>query len=398
MSWIDRLDTNIIIRTGDGAEYSPKWLPGEKNIEFNVTKFEFIEVLGTLVKRSQPKGAIYNMVLVFDGEDHLDQADAFEVSARNKNPWTIIHPYYQEILVQPSSIKIDHTQYNVSRLTIAIQETIKDEFPDAEISLTDTINLQKIDVDNTVIADTPSLSPEQISTQGDQIDFIGKTYEPLATTDEDSENLRDLINSAQADVINGIDEPQQAMNSVIELINYPSLLQLSVKTRLDALKETFENLNSVIDNLIVEKNGLAINSAMFQAASNPIDSDYELVTEVNTITTELLTFNDLLLTELDNRQSDRADVIGAYVPDFHSMNDYDLMLNTAISNLFQIAFNAKQERIFILEMDSNPINLTHRFYGMDELDQNLDSFILQNDLGPEELFQITKGTEVVYYV
>ena len=398
MGWIDKLDTNIIIKTGDGGVYSPKWFPGEKTIEFNISKFEFIDVAGTLIKKSQPKGTIYNMILIFDGESHLEKVEAFEKSARNKNPWTIIHPYYQEILVQPSSIKIDNSKYNVSKITVSMQETIRDEFPSSEVSLSDTVKLQKIRLDNTIVNNMSSLSPQQISIQNDQIDFIGETYEELAITDEDSENLRDLINSAQADIIDGIDKPQKAMNSLISLINYPSLLSLPVKIRIDTLGKTFENLIDIADDLMLEVNGLCINSAMFEIASNPTDDDYLIASDVTTITSNLLTYNDRLLSELDSRQSDRADEVGSYVPNFYLMKDYDLLLNTSVSNLFQIAFAAKQERIFILDYDSNPISLTHRFYGMDSEDKNLNDFILQNNFGPEEIFQIKKGKEIKYYV
>ncbi len=398
MSWIDNLGVNINIRTGDGSEFSPKWLPGEKEVEYNISKFEFIDVSGTLIKRSQPKGYVYNLILIFQGEDHLDQSRAFELAATNKNPWTIIHPYYREILVQPMGMRIDNTGYNVSRITVKLQETIKDEFPKSDIAVVDEIAIQKVDVDENLVASTPASSPAQIQTQLEQVDLMESTYADLATTEEDAVRLRGLITEAQSKVVGALDAPQSAMNAVIGLINYPAILQLPLKARLSALRESFDTIISVVDNIVVEKNGSALASAMFQAASNPIDGDYGTVADVNDVVSELIAVNNIFLDELDSRQSERADVVGSYVPDFGSMNALDLIVSTSLSNVFSIAFEAKQERIFVLDSDSNPIVLCHRFYGMDSEDNNLDRFLSENNLGPEELFQITKGREVVYYV
>ena len=398
MSWIDNLDANIIIKTGDGSEYSPKWLPGEKEIEYNISKFEFIDIDGTLIKRSQPKGKLYNIILIFQGEDHLDQSNAFENSAKNRNAWTIIHPYYGEILVQPLGLRIDNTGYNISRILVKLQETIKEEFPKAGINIVDQIEIQKINVDENAVLSTPASSPAQIQTQIGQIEFMENKYADLATTDADADTLRNLVNKAQTDIVNALSKPLDAMNSMIQLINYPILVSLPVRARLTALQDTFDNLTATLDNIVVEKNGLGLISSMSQVVSDPEEGDYKISSDVTIIIDELINYNNLFLDELDDRQSDRADVEGSYVPDFNSMNSLDLVVNLSLSNLFSIAFAARQERVFVLDADSNPIILCHRFYGMDSEDENLNEFISQNNLGSEELFQITKGREIIYYV
>jgi hypothetical protein len=69
-----------------------------------------------------------------------------------------------------------------------------------------------------------------------------------------------------------------------------------------------------------------------------------------------------------------------------------------ISNLYSIAFAAKQEREYVLDKDSNPILLTHKFYGLDKNDVNLEKFISTNDIGLTEILNIRKGRKIVYYV
>jgi hypothetical protein len=69
-----------------------------------------------------------------------------------------------------------------------------------------------------------------------------------------------------------------------------------------------------------------------------------------------------------------------------------------LSQLFVIAVGAQQQRRYVLSVDSNPIILSHRFYGPSEDDSNLDRFISQNNIGINEILQLKKGREVIYYV
>jgi len=73
-------------------------------------------------------------------------------------------------------------------------------------------------------------------------------------------------------------------------------------------------------------------------------------------------------------------------------------MNFTLSNLFAIALNAKQERSIVLEEDNNLVNLTHRFYGLDAADENIDEFILNNNIGISEHLLIKKGRILRYYV
>ena len=85
-----------------------------------------------------------------------------------------------------------------------------------------------------------------------------------------------------------------------------------------------------------------------------------------------------------------------YLMDAGVVIDADNIYNLTQGNLIQVAFESAQERRIILEKDSNPVSLTHRFYGAG--DDNLNKFIEQNALTTEEILQIKKGREIIYYV
>jgi hypothetical protein len=97
-------------------------------------------------------------------------------------------------------------------------------------------------------------------------------------------------------------------------------------------------------------------------------------------------------------QTKRADSGDSYTPNFESVNSLDELIHTTLSSLYSVAFGAKQEHSIILEKDSNPIILTHRFYGLDSDDVKLNNFIEENNLSMSELLNIRKGKKIIYYV
>ena len=90
MSWIEKINSGIVITCGDGKRYEPHYILAEKSVEYNVAEFDFVNIEGTLVKRSKPRGRRFPIELLFQGDNHLDVADAFEMSAKDDRPWNIV--------------------------------------------------------------------------------------------------------------------------------------------------------------------------------------------------------------------------------------------------------------------------------------------------------------------
>jgi len=88
----------------------------------------------------------------------------------------------------------------------------------------------------------------------------------------------------------------------------------------------------------------------------------------------------------------------SYLPDAEFLESLNFSVNYAVSNLFEIALAAQQERVIYLEEDSNLIILAHRFYGLTETDSTIQYFSDTNNIGLNEVFQIKKGRKLVYYV
>ena len=167
MSWVTRIrDIQLTIVTGDGVEYRPLWKEARKNINFNREAFDFIGIRGTYVERKEVQGTQYPILLYFTGEDCIDVANRFEQSTRDPRPWTIKHPFYDDLTVQPLNLEFDNTQYNVSKITGTLWETITQKYPDdivnAEKEIISAKQISDITVENTFTDDIETPEPSTI--------------------------------------------------------------------------------------------------------------------------------------------------------------------------------------------------------------------------------------------
>ncbi|AGF91155.1 hypothetical protein CHPG_00003 [Cellulophaga phage phi3:1] len=141
MSWTDRLsDIKFEIKTGDGKTYYPLWVSSEKSKDFNVSRFDFINLEGSLVDRKKPQGSTYPLVFMFQGEDNIEQAEAFETSSNDNRMWVIQHPFYGTIKGQPANLKRNDNNYNTTEISIDFWESILGDFPEEAISIVDSVD------------------------------------------------------------------------------------------------------------------------------------------------------------------------------------------------------------------------------------------------------------------
>ena len=64
--------------------------------------------------------------------------------------------------------------------------------------------------------------------------------------------------------------------------------------------------------------------------------------------------------------------------------------------LVQISFDLKQERTIIIDRPRTIVDLCYELYG--SIDDQLDFFIMSNDLTGDEILELPQGREVRYYV
>lgn len=408
MSWIEKIKTDLIITTGDGKQYKPQWLNATKSVEFHITEFNFRNIAGGLVERGQPMARKFNLELYFQGDDHLDQSDAFEQSANDKRVWKVSHPFYGSITCQPSGLSFDNTKYNVTKITGGIIETLTDDKPKSSISPVDKITEDKSALDEVcaeVFAATVIPSASDVSALADSTQ---QSYDEgaLVARGDDAQGYFNLFNTANAAILNATAEPLAAIRAVQAFINAPALFADNVHNRLSLLQTQFEALRNQLTTIfspnekrIYQAQGAAVVSSMAVAAATPqTASEYGSMQVALDVAQNLLSNYNQFLEDLDGLQTDNGGLPESYIPDAEPLIELSGLISFTVSNLFDIALEAKQERAIILEEDSNVFLLTHRFYGLDAADELLDYFIATNNIGLNELLQIRKGRRIFYYV
>lgn len=410
MSWLDKIKTSFKITTGDGQSYTPNWMNAVKSVEYNVSEFEFSNISGTLVKRGQPKGTRYNIQIWFQGDDHLDTSEAFEASSADPRYWTISHPMYGRLIVQPVSLEFDNSKYNTTEIRGVVVETITEDFPAASDLPEEQIQTDVAET-NAAIASATSqeitaygIEASSITKQRTFIETMNANANQIISQVDDFDEYYEAYNEALAKVETIASEPAAAMQAAQELISAPASFTSSVRSRISILGNTYTSLASsltsplLMDKVLFEANGGTVMSAICLSASTPQESDYYNRAEVLEVVELILSYWDAYLEELDFLQSENGGSPTSYVPSAEAMTDLSQLINYTLGNLFNIALNARQERTLVLEKDSNWVVLAHRLYGIGADDSEITNLIEQNGAGLSEMLQVKKNRVIKYYI
>jgi hypothetical protein len=409
MSYTENIEQRYRIITGDGSTFEVLWKNAEKSYEFNIAQFEFIETPGTLVDRREVKGRTFPIEIYFTGDNHLINSSSFERASLDKRPWTIEHPLYGRLVVQPISLIFNNSEsISYTKITGVVMETITE----ASLLVTESpvdvvIELNDLSLEEGAAGfSTVPPSPAEMQANANLFYEQGSR---IADNQQQSETYFNQFNSAQAAILNATTEPLAAIREVQALIEAPARFVTSVNNRLNVLTSQLTSLITSITNIIpgnlslaqkvlFENNAGPLISAMTLAASTPQDDDYRNRTAViGAITTIVNNYNAYVST-IDSIRSGVPGNPNTYTPFSTYQNSLNTLVSYTVSTLFQIAANARQERNFILTDDDNLITLSHRFYGPSVDDTAVNEFRTINNIGLSEILGLKKGRSIIYYV
>lgn len=407
MSWLSRVSTGMRITTGDGNVYKPKWKNASRAKEYNTSEFDFPDVPGTLVYRTTPRAYRYNLEFYFSGENHLEDATAFLISADDPRPWKISHPKYGSLTVHPLQIAQDDGDDNVSKFTVPCLETILDIKPVFSLDPVSAIISLKLKVNSTmsgsIVANVKKFSVANVNTMKRDINTFYTTGKLLKMLQEQAQAYFNAYHTASNLLNSALIAPLAAVNAMQDVLNYPATFSESVRNRvlmfvsqLEVLGATVSGLTSKSEKNLYEHNGGMLMSSM--AHATVLNFNYNSRMEVLDVMDFLSQAYQDYLNNIDALQDDNESDDTKYVPTIDSQIQLAQLISYTISNLLNIAVNAKTERIIELNADSNVILLAHRFYGLKVDDSTIMDFINQNNIGGNELLQIPKGRRISYFV
>ncbi len=221
-------------------------------------------------------------------------------------------------------------------------------------------------------------------------------------TTSDAGDFLNKFNAANAAISQGISKASEILFTMQAVINAPSEMVNTVKVRVSVLQSQFDTLRSNIEGMDrVDKinyenvGGTLVSSAAVNTVNN---TEYKTKTDVLEQIDNLRAIHEAFLTDLDGLQTDNGGDEDSYIPNSDVLTALDELIKFTVANLYDIALSAKQERIVILEDDSNVILLAHRFYGLTPDDETIQQFIDNNNIGLNEILQIRKGRELSFYI
>lgn len=406
MSWTEKIKNKLIIICGDGQQFTPLWRNASVALSWNIAEFNFPEVKGTLIRKSKQMGRKFPLEFYFQGDDHLDQAKAFEESADDKNPWIVNHPFYGIINCHVSELNRNNSALNVSEYTCTILETILDENPKTTFDPLDSIQIQKLNLDDEYERDIiGKVVAIDITTMADQNKKRYDLSVKVIKLPEEFETYYNAFNTANTFINTATASPILAMRATISALNLPAKFVIDVKTRLNLLVDQFNLLRQTVSGLlnvgskqIYQIHAGALLSSMCVAAATPLSGNYTNTKSVLTAIDSIVnSFNNYIL-DLDTLSGPNGGNPVNYIPSVQSLIMLSDLIALTVSNLFNIALGAKSERSLILEADTNIILLTHRLYSLDPEDNNINELIENNGWGLYQNLIIRKNTKVIYYI
>lgn len=407
MTWIDKIDNKLILKTGDGKEYTLDFIASGYDKSFNTSSFEFPGIQGTLVKRSKSKGRASDLSIFFQGEDHIDQAEKFEKSSEDSRHWIMTHPYYGQLNIQPTSIKRDDTKLNITFYSISWIETIVDESPKTTIDSKDQIIVQKEITDQAFIDSYDEKGDSKVGANLQKVNETNYLKGVKAITDPiDGQNYFNAFKKASGFINTIILTPLSAMREIQNFVNAPALFKSGIEDRIGTLTNQYTTLQQSLGGITnragkktFELYGGANIAAQALAVSSPLSTDFKNRTSVSKIISKIVLSYDTYLSDLDSLQTlNGGSGDSAYIPDFNALNNLDLLINFALSSLYNASLNANQERIIIIDSDTDLISLSFKLYGSDPFDENLNKLIENNELGLNDFLIIKKGRSISYFV
>ena len=416
MSWVEKIGTPLQIITGDGRKFTPLWKSPMYSVDFNLSEFEFPNQEGALVDRRLPKARRYNLDIYFEGENNIDDAKSFELSSRDPRSWKLTHPIYGLLIVQPTGLSIDSSGINVTSIKGSLIETIQEGSPKIEGNPYDVVIEKQISYEDAASGSTalsiitrPALNETSYNLEENQRRFNTSLYEEtvkdIKSTEEANEYLN-LFNDANSALLDMTQEPLLALTKVNNFINFPpKLVSIPLQNRISSLGRQLnimfasaDALENRLAKVLFENNAGALISAMALGSVIFDPNTYKTKNSVLNVISQIIGYYNRYISTLNLLQSLNSSSPNSYMPNATSLIGLDSLMNYTLSNLFSIASGAKQERSIVVEDDSNVILLTHRLYGLDANDDNINYMIESNGWGSNSLLIIRKGAKVLYYI
>lgn len=389
MSWRDNIENiELTIVTGDNEVFKPLYTTSSQDIEFNVSEFNFIELEGTLVTRKKVKSQKIPLNIIFQGDDHIDIAEKFLESSKDPRYWTVTHPIIGEVYGHPASINKINDDLNTVVFNIDFWETIRP----GEVLSSKVYPLELIESKNFELIEFGSLNliPDQKPELKSLVTKIKSRYDVLIDK-TNIDQFKGLLSNAMSGIDDLLKEPQKAIRNISQLIQFPAYIKGILKNRIKLIQAILNDIKEIFPKNKMNYSifGASVISGIAQIILKPSENDFITRNDVQVQFNNLADVYDNFLNDIDD---------GSFQQDFQEAITLNEIIINTLYYLYDVSFDAKQERYDIVESDTNLILLTHKYMCLDKEDKNLNIFREINGIKNKNLFIVKKGRKIIYLV
>lgn len=414
--------------------------------DLKTVTFTFPEKDGALVTPLGIGGRRFPMTCSFFGADCFSLADAFEEGLKERGYGELQHPIYGTHKVVPTGAisRSDNlvNNLNVSTVEITFAETIIDEtFPQSKI-ITEDLLKDKVGLSIDSIASEAgkdlffSSTSEKINAQVVQKTLYKQIVDNLSGLAKKSKAIWTEFQTVCAETEKQINTfaqtASEAVSGCLYLMKIPSEIAVKPMIKIEAYGNLLSDIvtnfknnpagkNNVRNQYVLTKaalegvavalsSGVAIgmtggsedeenmnSSKKTAGATFVVNRDRSDVTGAFrsrqgavSAATEIAEYYDQLLRYIDARTGE--DYVVDTGEGFNEMRD---AVSAALSFIIEESFNLDIRKTIVLNRDRQVLELISELYGNFD---NLDEFIIDNDLTADEIGLIPMGREVSYYV
>lgn len=370
------------ITTGDGVKHSPLMLDSSIELNFNTREFLYLGQAGSYIGREEAGDRALPLSFYFEGNNHVEDMQAFMRSTDDKRPWKITHPFYDNIIVQPVGKLVLTSKFGQTWGEVTVKITLPEQLPAVNPDITASATVQKDAIDTAVVE---SAAPGNPSVAKKQVSGIATNYNLLPNTNASIVALKDKVRTATSLAQSALSKPQEFAESMRDLISFPFQIVGELRTSIDSLERSFNELFALADTDIRLFESMS-SLMMTTASAFAPNATYENVSDVEQMKALIERIYQARILAFDSN---------GYKPDSETELKIDILTQSVLGQLSEKALGANQEYVVFADIDAAPQVYASRFYG--DADNGLTRFIDENKIGGTELLQIRTGRRLVYY-
>ena len=436
MPWQERL-REAAYRSPNGTRTAFLFQDVSRTVEKKTAAFDFPDADGTLVQDLGHKGRRYPLRLMFSGDNHDLEADAFVLTLLEKGAGVLEHPRYGQVDVVPFGEITQRddlkTRANQTVIEVTFWATIGTAYPTGQA---DAAAVALAAVDEYQAAASQELEDAlEIDTQFEEVTFrdqwegfLDNVESATAEIAAASAEVEAEFNAINDSINRGIDvliaEPLTLAFQTLALIKAPARALTQIEARLNAYGDLADSIvnggsnrigtgstgtpqviqttndsraaNELASRRIFAQGAVAgsVTSTMVTVQDNGYDTQPQAIAAAEQLLAQMESVTDW--SEQNYRALDGTGIDKIPVVDTGAgYQQLQEAVALAAGELISASFNLKRERRIVLDRARSMYDFVGEYYG--DIDANLDFFINSNELTGSEILELPKGRTVLVY-